>query len=255
MPFFAMFCLFIGLSRSQGVVGAENTAGQTLRDGPLEKMVKYCTCKCCEGHTSPTDWKGCTLPLPIGWVPCLPGIYVENNCSICHPSTTTPPSHSCLPVQNITGQWLQIQSSSSDQSVEFQKGVTRSYTVSDTRTWGTTVSANAGVSFGFSGVGITAGVSGSLSQSIAKGYTSEFEMSSTETHTFNYGPGVVWQFQFTVTDRCGSSTIKGNDLALTKGAIDPPCCLPGYSRNISVPHGDCAAGPNVCSTQTSVTLV
>merc|ERR1719335_52245 len=126
MMSFTMLYVAIVLRQSRGVVGEELTMGPTLRDGPLEKMVKYCTCKCCEGHTSPTDWKGCTLPLPIGWVPCLPGIYVESNCSICHPSTTTPPSHSCLPVQNIMGQWLQIQSSSSDQSVEFQKGVTRS---------------------------------------------------------------------------------------------------------------------------------
>merc|ERR1712014_547489 len=103
--------------------------------------------------------------------------------------------------------------------------------------------------------GLSAGVSGTLSRSIAKEYSSEFSMSKTETHTFNYGAGVVWQWQFTITDQCGSSTVSGNDMALTPGAFEPPCCLPGYAKNVSVPHGACAAGPNVCQNSAMVAFV
>lgn len=178
------------------------------------------------------------------------------NCSECGTTTPQPsPARGCLPIKNVTGSWVQIQSSSSDQSVSFEKGVSRTYTVSSTHTWGTSVSANAGVSFGFAGIGVTAGVSGSLSNSIAKDYSSEFSMSSTDTRTFNYGAGVVWQWQFTIIDQCGCSTVTGDDLALTPGAFAPPCCLPGYADNISVPHGACEAGPNVCQPSAAIALV
>jgi hypothetical protein len=157
---------------------------------------------------------------------------------------------------NVTGEWQQVQSSSSSQSVEFQIGVTRSYGVSDTHTWGTQVGATAGVNFGFDGIGINAGVSGQISRSIAKEYTSQFSMTTTETHTFQFGPGVVWQWQFVVVDVCGSTVVKGNDLVLTAGALNQPCCLPGYAKNISEPHGLCAAGPSVCKPATTeITLV
>jgi hypothetical protein len=74
---------------------------------------------------------------------------------------------------------------------------------------------------------------------VAKGYSQTFSETSTTTHTYQFGPGMVWQWQFTITDPCGSSIIMGKDLRLTAAMPFPPCCIPGWEKNITDPHGDC----------------
>jgi hypothetical protein len=52
---------------------------------------------------------------------------------------------------------------------------------------------------------------------------------------------VVWQWQFTVADSCGTSHAMQQDLRLTDGILFPPCCIPGYAKDITKPHGECYA--------------
>jgi len=69
--------------------------------------------------------------------------------------------------------------------------------------------------------------------------------------------GVVWQFQFTMKDSCGTSVVKGSDLAETIGAWAAPCCLPGLFKNLAYANGDCHAGPvigKVCNRNPTTTV-
>lgn len=167
----------------------------------------------------------------------------SDSAGVCGAFTNT---DKCYYVELVNGQWVQIQSSSSEQEVSFQEGVTRTYGVESSSTWGSKVTASVSAKFGVFGIGGSASVTGEISQQFSEQYSSTFAMSSTQTHTFKYGPGVVWQWQFAIQDGCGSATASASDLVLTGGAFAPPCCLPGYSKNISDPTGPCAAGPNLC---------
>jgi len=47
-----------------------------------------------------------------------------------------------------------------------------------------------------------------------------------------YRGKAMWQWQFSIKDTCGATTItKTNDLAFTPNRAEPPCCLPGYAEN------------------------
>lgn len=153
---------------------------------------------------------------------------------------------SCMKIEAATGYWEKISSSPGQQHVTYTTGVTRSNSVQNTITWGSTVTATISASFGFLGDGGSESVSGEISSSIAREYSSTFSQTTTVEKSFDFGPGVVWQFQFKVQDGC-DSIASGTDLQLTQGVYDPPCCLPGWFANISEPHGECHGdSPNVC---------
>jgi hypothetical protein len=150
--------------------------------------------------------------------------------------------------QQASARWIAISSSSGPQMVSYQVGVTRSHTVEDSTTWGSSVTES--VSAGFSAFGIQAStsVSGTTSTTISHSYSSTFSMSSSTTFTYTFDAGVVWQWQFGITDGCGPSDAQGHDLALTANELNPPCCLPGMFVNISQPTSECLAGtPNLCA--------
>jgi hypothetical protein len=110
------------------------------------------------------------------------------------------------------------------------------------------VTASVTAGFKIFGAGGSATVTGEVSASISHQYTSTFSMTTTQKHGFSFGPGVVWQWQFTINDGCGATIGSGHDLQLTGGAYELPCCLPGYFQDITKPLGDChAPSPNMCS--------
>lgn len=158
----------------------------------------------------------------------------------------------CYYIEATQGKWEQIQSSSSNQTVQFEEGITRGYTVQSSTTWGAQATASVSSGFKFFGLKESIDVTGEISTSVSQQYSSTFSMSTTVTHGFAFGPGVVWQWQFTISDGCGATTGSGHDLTLTSGAFAPPCCLPGYFEDITKPHGACHSGPNICNSTSSV---
>lgn len=139
----------------------------------------------------------------------------------------------------LYGQWVMISESSGKQQVTFTEGVVRSYTVSDTITWGSQVTASVKAGFNLQTVSGEVAVTGQISETLANSYSQAFSMSSTTSFQYAFDAGVVWQWQWVSHEACGSSTFMGKDLVLTNGAYDAPCCVPGWFQNISNPHGDC----------------
>merc|ERR1712046_94899 len=162
------------------------------------------------------------------------------------------PTQVCSQTLSVVGQWLQIQSSPDPSSVQIAIGVQRSWTGADSTSWEeqTTKSVNGG----FKALGLTASaaVSGQTSKDISVEYSTEFQESTTVTKTFQFDAGVVWQWQFNVTDLCGSSLVLSDDFAVTPGVFQPPCCLPGFVVNISK-YQNCTAASdgttyNLCTS-------
>jgi len=166
--------------------------------------------------------------------------------NVCLHKPKPTPAADCGPLDHIRGSWVTIGSSSAALSVTVPVGVTHSYTGGSDSAFSKDVASGVSEGFSFVGSSAGAGVAGGLSNTIANQFSSTFSMTSSTTRSFHFNAGTVWQWQFTVTDRCGDSTIRTNSMAVTTGAWMEPCCLPGYSANDEMPHGPCHSGPNVC---------
>merc|ERR1712038_279033 len=65
-------------------------------------------------------------------------------------------------------------------------------------------------------------------------------MGTTETSwTWPAPPGVVWQWEFDVDDKCGKATVTTPDVVVTPAVTSPPCCLPGFFAEASNALGEC----------------
>jgi hypothetical protein len=165
----------------------------------------------------------------------------------------------------IEGSWVSIGSSSNSGSFETTSGTVLASTVSSTSSYSSSITRTMeeGYSFWVS-VGI-AGYAGYASKKVgrttsrttAQTYSRSFTEFETETMTFDFDAGVVWQWQFSITDGCGKvSTVKTRDVVQTASQGRRPCCMPGYFLDPAAPHGDCEGDldgevTNFCGTQDS----
>merc|ERR1712046_244891 len=86
-------------------------------------------------------------------------------------------------------------------------------------------------------------ISGSQSTDISRSYTQTFKSHTTVTDTMGpFQPGTIWQWQWVITDGCGTSVFAGSDIVSTKGKWLHPCCLPGYFKDPTKPEGKCHPG-------------
>lgn len=155
----------------------------------------------------------------------------------------------CYWIGNIDGSWVSISSSSGQQTVRYEEGVTHVHSIRDSSSWGTTVTASTKAGFSAFGSYGSVSVTGTVSANVSHSYSDTFTMSEKKTYTYNFGPGVVWQWKFNVHNGCGKAVASGHDLALTPNALAPPCCLPGMFLDIRNPVGGCLAStPRICST-------
>ena len=119
------------------------------------------------------------------------------------------------------------------------RGESKDYTQSSH--WETSVTTSVQQSFGATEV--SGEVSSSYGQEISKTFSESLEFSESEEQSHTFPSGTVWQYATVVEDICGATTsIKDRNLALTQGAFEKPCCLPGYFANPHVAHGKCMAG-------------
>merc|ERR1712039_298618 len=134
-------------------------------------------------------------------------------------------------------QWVMLQSAPVNQTVSFSEGITRTYRVKDPAKWGsrTTTNVAAGFTFKFGETKIE--IPSNFSKVLAAEYSPIFEQSTSTTSTFHFGPGVVWHWHFEITDGAGTTLARAHNLALTANAAEPPCCPPGFFKDITKPQG------------------
>lgn len=157
-----------------------------------------------------------------------------------------------------TGRWVPLAYSNGHQEIKYAEGVEESRTkeTSFERSTNWNLSVTKSITGGFdfkafsasSSLEISASIGGSFSNSVSEavGKTASEEFSITTS----FGPGQVWQFVYEVRDLCydGTWDLKMNDLVLTAGKHEPPCCLPGYAVSVGSEHGPCSDGtPCSCS--------
>lgn len=217
--------------------------------GSSDDWESYCDKR--PGNTSACSW--------IDMQKCSSHQFADDLCqSACTSRQCTTPL--CLP---MSGQWIQVSTSSGKQTLSLEHGVTKSY-VADSLMWGAAATASVGKSFAAIGSDSEIQVSGAVSKSFALSYRSTFTMEKATSFEYIFDePGVVWQWQWKAYGPCGVATVTGHDVVLTAGAWASPCCLPGWSQDISNPTGACHATPDgdmysLCSgvpTTTSSTTV
>lgn len=166
---------------------------------------------------------------------------------------------SCVPLA-AEGSWRQVTySNAASKSIKYSVTVSESSQMSRestlSKTYENTVSQEISAGFEFKGIGIgsTTSVSSTYSSTASHTIGESFSRSRTEqtdiTTTFNQ-PGQIWQFVYDVETTCGGDIgIKVNDLVITEG--QPPCCLPGYAKDIHKQHGPCRNN-SPCSCEASI---
>lgn len=118
-------------------------------------------------------------------------------------------------------------------------GVTHSYMEGNTQTWGVSATQSLEGGFDIKGISAKRTVSATVSYQYSTTYQTTLTQVKTQTHTYHLPAGQVWHFKFDFVDRCGLSSAGGYDYVVTNSQDEPPCCLPGYFANASVPHGAC----------------
>jgi hypothetical protein len=159
----------------------------------------------------------------------------------------------CTAVFEKTSHWVQVGSSPGSQELQFSYGVDRSYTVTQVGAWSESTAQSVTAGFSYNGFKITATVSHNTSKQYTISHSSTFSTSQLETYTTTLAAGVVWQFQMSIQDNCGTSTVHMRDFQVTDSAAHSPCCLPGYFLDDNDPLGDCTTVDgevyNVCRDQ------
>lgn len=142
----------------------------------------------------------------------------------------------------VTGQWMPHGLIIGNITEEWTHGTSKTYSESKTESWSNSVTMTAKAGFKFSD-GNTAGVevSTTLSHKMTNSYSSEWMTSDTYKFSINwaekYENMFSWQFYIIPTDSCGHiETTMLNQFAITEGAWQQPCCLPGYSADKDKAH-------------------
>jgi hypothetical protein len=122
--------------------------------------------------------------------------------------------------------------------------VAHSHTDTTCSTWGGKVAGKLDAGFLWEKLEVSAEVSHDFANTHSRTF-SESTLTS-ETHTFA-GAGTAWQYVLRASEIGGTSEIRLNGYAVTRGEYAPPCCLPGYWKDPTKPTGDCNRGsPNIC---------
>ena len=194
------------LCKCSGIVDTSGLGASCSPNSLTESGQQWCyvdTACPSRTFTSPTGGFSGSMP----WSTCpyasnpnsVPHCYVRRHCS-----------------QNSKrqGQWVQIGSSNVDQTVVYQAGAKT-----------LTKEMESGFSFNFL---IISGSTGSdTSRVITDAQSNSFNSDSTMSISQDFGPGVVWQWQFDYVGDCASATLFTHAAYLSPSADEPPCCLPG----------------------------
>lgn len=144
----------------------------------------------------------------------------------------------CDKIWSTKGRWNSIKNFPVPTEFTVQIGTTHSDTHIRSDQWSTQVSDSVSAGFQFYGITTQTMVSSTYSEVTAASYQSTFSQTVTETTTFAFPAGTLWQWHFETIDDCGTSfTYK--DYQITKNAFKEPCCPPGLFEDPSNPLGFC----------------
>jgi hypothetical protein len=162
----------------------------------------------------------------------------------------------CQAIPSATqGSWVAINGiyNGNLQKVTYTVGTTTtdSKSVTNTDAWKNSITGTASAGFSFMGASASISVSatGEFSGSQASSVGQAVAQSESQTFEADFNQGQVWQFVFDAADVCDVTgfSINIEELVLTKGKYDYPCCLPGYFVDDNNPHGPCVAINGIAS--------
>jgi len=137
----------------------------------------------------------------------------------------------------VTGQWVthggQIASTGEE---SWTYGTDYTHSESETESWSNSVTKSVNLGFSFKGVSGSVDISGTKSHEISLSYSYSWSTTTSDTYSVDFDKSMIgkqpWQFQFTPYDSCGHTEVSAaKALAITEGAYQPPCCLPGYAKD------------------------
>merc|ERR1712196_47792 len=163
-----------------------------------------------------------------------------------------PPSKTPVVIQGRWKYWF-TNTNSAKKKKTYTIGVTYAEGSERTKKWASEVAVE--VSSGFKFLGADLGevtVSGSYAQDASSSIKTSTQKSVTSTKEYEFTEsspkGVVWQFDYTVTDSLGKTDIGTLDFVTTAHRGQYPCCLPGDSADANRPYGPCRKdAPCACS--------
>ena len=158
----------------------------------------------------------------------------------------------CYFIEGITGGWRYSHTNYAD-TYEYTQSVGTTHHYEDTRsesqtkTWSRSVTNKISGGFKVFGVGASASrsvtVTSSTAQTIASTHSEAFGTTTLEEHKFTFNSkGVIWNWVYDTMDGCGSSSTQTPTIVMTPSSTEPPCCPPGFEKDINIPHGPCAVG-------------
>ena len=155
------------------------------------------------------------------------------------------PPKNCSKVIKQQASWVPVASSSSEQTLTYSLGRTSSNKASSGSGSSSKLGFNIGVGFNVGPVHVSVGVAVGTNSAFTRSTDNTFQISSGQSFASTFGAGVVWQWQWSVETECTNHTVFAQDLRLTNSLEEPPCCIPGYEKDISKPHGSCQATNDV----------
>lgn len=141
----------------------------------------------------------------------------------------------CTPTQ-ASGRWVYLRVLAGSQTTTIKRGTSKTHDEQKTTSWSQKVSETVTAGIKIFGADAQSETSEETGFEQSKMYADEWAKNEEEDFeiTFNtsYEGKVLWQWQITIVDSCGSTIPKTPDYAITSGAFEPPRCLPGYKTDV-----------------------
>jgi len=146
------------------------------------------------------------------------------------------------------GSWEPVSSSNQPQTVYSTSGTTTLHTVSSSSSSSSSVSVGLSVTYSMVTVGLTI----DHDQSQSASHETNFSTTSTSTYLYDMPAGTVWQWKALASGAYSSVMADTNSMRRTTSLSEPPCCFPGFEKDITDPHnGGCQPGMNLCALEKS----
>jgi len=160
----------------------------------------------------------------------------------------------------VMGGWYKKQSSPATQSVTLTEGVSWSETLTHEESWSTSVTETMNEGFKVDDFSFGVSLSTTDSRQLVTTDSSYFSEQFTQTQSFNFGAGVVWQWRYQV-NRASTAMGSGTDFVfvpqfqLSPSEDEHVCCLPGHFLDLTDYQSGCTRGPRLCSTYAEMSAI
>lgn len=138
---------------------------------------------------------------------------------------------------SVKGEWVphggQIVSVGSE---KWSTGTSYEHSESKTEDWKESVSVKVSQDWTLFGNAGSVEITGTIAHDTSETYASSWSTTSSHSYEVDYTSDMIgkqaWQFQFSPSDSCGhTETGDVPAMAITAGAFQPPCCVPGYATD------------------------